>query len=66
MAVAVPAVRVAVGVVPAAGVLVLFLGGFSTTAESVVSTMAAIDAALPSAALVTLTGSMTPCAARSP
>ena len=39
---------------------------FSTTADSVVSTIAAIDAALATAALVTLTGSMMPASTRSP
>ena len=39
---------------------------FSTTSVSVVSTIAAIEAALRSAERVTLTGSMTPAAIRSP
>ena len=40
--------------------------GFSTTRVSVVSSMAAIDAAFCTADLVTFTGSMTPWATRSP
>ena len=48
--------------VPAAGSSAFF----STTSVSVVSTMAAMDAALRSAERVTLTGSMTPAAIRSP
>ena len=40
--------------------------GFSTTSVSVVSSMPAMDAAFCTAERVTLTGSMTPCATRSP
>ena len=40
--------------------------GFSTTSVSVVSSSEAIEAALASAERVTLTGSMTPSAYRSP
>ena len=59
-------VAVAVAVAVAAAAASSSSSGFSTTSVSVVSSMPAIEAALTSAERVTLTGSMTPWATRSP